>query len=182
MDDQLTCGLELSSVPSLVDSLNAARASGFDYIAAPLAHPRYQRVFSDKITRDEPWTRSDMLLNSYQWGNGVVGKISSWIDLDSRNQLIRSRSEKVFLLPLLLSNLANFYIIGQAFKQEIAWATHLSLSAVLLPTPSYNSVNYARVINQIALNLSYMQAWLRIPLLSPKTLLAVLSLPFIHFM
>ena len=97
MDDQLTCGLELSSVPSLVDSLNAARASGFDYIAAPLAHPRYQRVFSDKITRDEPWTRSDMLLNSYQWGNGVVGKISSWIDLDSRNQLIRSRSEKVFL-------------------------------------------------------------------------------------
>ncbi len=59
-------------------------------------------------------------------------------------------------------------LLKQAFKQEIAWATHLSLSAIILPTPAFNSANYARVINQITLNLSYMHAWLRIPILSAK--------------
>jgi len=152
MEDQLTCGLELSSVPNLVESLDDARANGFDYIAVPLAHPRYQRAFSHSIHREEPWTRSDLLLSSYQWGNGVVGKVSQWINLDSNNPVVRARSEK-------------------AFKQEIAWATHLSLPAVLLPSPSYEAVNYSRVINEIALNLSYMHVWLRIPLVSPQALL-----------
>lgn len=94
MEEQVVCGVELTCVPDLVVALEDARSNGFDYIVAPLVHPRYER-FSDKVVRDEPWTRSDMLLSSYQWGSGVVGKLSTWIDLDSENQTIRRRSEKV---------------------------------------------------------------------------------------
>eukprot|EP01087_Luapelamoeba_hula_P005205 TRINITY_DN15289_c0_g1_i1.p1 TRINITY_DN15289_c0_g1~~TRINITY_DN15289_c0_g1_i1.p1 ORF type:complete len:609 (-),score=84.79 TRINITY_DN15289_c0_g1_i1:32-1858(-) len=148
-EDHIVVGWELTSVPDIVDSLEEARDNGFDYVIAPLVHPRYQRSFTEAIQRDEPWTRSDLLLNSYQWSSGVVGKISEWINLDSNNEIVRTRGEK-------------------AFKQEVAWATHLSLSSVLLPPPTFNSVNYARVVNQIALNLSYMTGWLRVPLTSPK--------------
>jgi hypothetical protein len=36
-----------------------------------------------------------------------------------------------------------------AMKQEVAWATHLGLPAILMPTPSYDCANYARVANQL---------------------------------
>ncbi|MED6186083.1 Protein arginine N-methyltransferase 5 [Stylosanthes scabra] len=53
-------------------------------------------------------------------------------------------------------------------KQEIAWASHLSLQACLLPAPKGTScANYARCVNQILQGLSNMQLWLRIPLVKP---------------
>ncbi|KAL6062042.1 Protein arginine N-methyltransferase 5, variant 2 [Balamuthia mandrillaris] len=154
MEEHLTCGLELTCVPDLVERLQEARQQGYDYVACPLAHPRYHRSFlqESRIQREEPWTRSDMLLSSYQWSSGVIGKTSPWINLDSDNRSVQLRSAK-------------------AFKQEIAWATHLSLSAVLLPVPSFHSTNYAHTINQTVLNLNYMQVWLKIPLTSPELML-----------
>ncbi|KAK3011206.1 hypothetical protein RJ639_011739, partial [Escallonia herrerae] len=74
------------------------------------------------------------------------GKISSWIDLDSDDEMLRQDSEI-------------------ALKQEIGWASHLSLQACLLPAPKGAACgNYARCVNQILQNLSNMQLWLRIPL------------------
>jgi hypothetical protein len=61
----------------------------------------------------------------------------------------------------------------QAFKQEVAWATHLGLHAVMLPAPRFHSTNYSHVINHVASNLSYMQAWVKIPLVAPEVLLQV---------
>jgi protein arginine N-methyltransferase 5 len=52
----------------------------------------------------------------------------------------------------------------KVFKQEIAWATHLSVPAVLLPTPQIQCFNYGRVLNQSVLNAQYLQFWVRIPL------------------
>ncbi|CAK9163785.1 unnamed protein product, partial [Ilex paraguariensis] len=73
-------------------------------------------------------------------------KISLWIDLDSEDEKVRKDSEITL-------------------KQEIAWASHLSLQACLLPAPKGAScANYARCVNQILQNLNSMQLWLRIPL------------------
>ncbi len=104
MDERLLVGAELSTVTDIEETLQYTRSSGYDYIACPLVHPRYQRSFSDEVQRDEPLTRSDMLLSSSDWAS-VVGKISSWIDCDSEDTRIRTRSEKVpihfdFLRPL----------------------------------------------------------------------------------
>jgi PRMT5 TIM barrel domain len=72
-----------------------------------------------------------------------------WIDLDSTCQETRRASEA-------------------AFKQELAWVSHLSLAAVLLPTPKPNAcANYARCVNQVTQELNYVQAWVRIPLVHP---------------
>eukprot|EP00953_Heterococcus_sp_UTEX-ZZ885_P039454 20223-Heterococcus_DN1.PRE.1 len=73
----------------------------------------------------------------------------TWIDLDSTCQETRRASEA-------------------AFKQELAWVSHLSLAAVLLPTPKPNAcANYARCVNQVTQELNYVQAWVRIPLVHP---------------
>eukprot|EP01089_Gocevia_fonbrunei_P005626 TRINITY_DN1610_c0_g1_i1.p1 TRINITY_DN1610_c0_g1~~TRINITY_DN1610_c0_g1_i1.p1 ORF type:complete len:656 (-),score=154.69 TRINITY_DN1610_c0_g1_i1:61-1932(-) len=151
MGEHIQCGVDLCSVSDIVAANKKAKHAGYDFLVAPLAHPRYKRSFTKDIVRDEPWTRSDLLLSSYQWG-GVVGKISPWIDLDSNDETIRTNSVKIF-------------------KQEVAWASHLSLPAVLLPTPSFNSPTFAQTVNQSLGGLSYMQLLVKIPLISPQLLL-----------
>jgi protein arginine N-methyltransferase 5 len=64
-----------------------------------------------------------------EWSNYIVGKISPWIALDAIDEGLRADSVA-------------------AFKQELAWASHLSMSAVVLPTPSNLPYNYAHVISQ----------------------------------
>lgn len=55
-----------------------------------------------------PVSASDLVLGPAQWSNHVVGKISEWIDLDAEDEQLRLDSELTL-------------------KQEIAWASHLSL-------------------------------------------------------
>ncbi|XP_010526290.1 PREDICTED: protein arginine N-methyltransferase 1.5 [Tarenaya hassleriana] len=144
------CGVETDfddDVPSLL-SFNIS-TGGFDYVLAPLMNPSYRPSLVDADVKDTqvlPVAGSDLVLTPSQWSSHVVGKISSWIDLDSEDEVLRMDSETTL-------------------KQEIAWATHLSLQACLLPTPKRSScANYARCVNQILQGLSNMQLWLRIPL------------------
>ncbi len=60
-------------------------------------------------------------------------------------------------------------IAPQAFKQEIAWATHLSLSACLCPPVYWNCANYASCLNSSLHNLQAMQLWVRVPLVVPDS-------------
>lgn len=50
---------------------------------------------------------SDLVMSSERWSTCVVGKLSPWLDLDSPVTATRLASEK-------------------AFKQEVAWASHLT--------------------------------------------------------
>ncbi|CAJ0766713.1 21779_t:CDS:2, partial [Entrophospora sp. SA101] len=51
-----------------------------------------------------------------------------------------------------------------ALKQQLSWATHLGLTAVLIPFPSELLFNYARCLNSIFSGLLYTQIWIKIPL------------------
>eukprot|EP01100_Stratorugosa_tubuloviscum_P003408 TRINITY_DN1821_c3_g1_i1.p1 TRINITY_DN1821_c3_g1~~TRINITY_DN1821_c3_g1_i1.p1 ORF type:complete len:645 (-),score=289.85 TRINITY_DN1821_c3_g1_i1:119-2053(-) len=145
-----SCGVDWSFVPDLERALQLSTEANFDFLAVPLAHPRYERrvgLPSNVIGSDteEPFTRSDLLLNSAQWSSLIVGKTSPWIKLDSNNPIIRRHS------------LA-------ALKQEFAWASHLNLPAILLPTPNINCINYAQAINQLITSVTSMQIWIRLTL------------------
>ncbi|KAK8654641.1 hypothetical protein V6N13_107248 [Hibiscus sabdariffa] len=145
------CGVETEfddDVPRLL-SFNLS-STGFDFVVAPLTDPTYRPSLIEADNGSShvpPFAGSDLVLSPAQWSSHVVGKISSWIDLDSEDEILRMDSETTL-------------------KQEIAWATHLSLQACLLPSPKGAScANYARCVNQILQGLSNMQLWLRIPLL-----------------
>ena len=103
-------GIDLAAPPpDLPARLASLQTHGASFIVSPLAHPRYRHDKKRPLDGD-PMTRSDLVLDSQQWGQRVVGKISPWLQLDSPHVAIRRRSE-------------------EAFRQEIAWAAHLGLPA-----------------------------------------------------
>ncbi|GFQ03706.1 protein arginine n-methyltransferase 1.5 [Phtheirospermum japonicum] len=148
------CGVETEFNADMPNLLSFNIHGGFDFVLATLnstmqMDPNYRPSLVDNATSRShalPFAGSDLVLSPSQWSSHVVGKISSWLDLDSEDETLRKDSEVVL-------------------KQEIAWASHLSLQACLLPTPKGTScANYAKCLNQILQNLGNMQLWLRIPL------------------
>jgi len=141
---RIICGVELNHISDLDNELNDAFDNGgFDYIVAPLVHSRFIRE-PESETRVDAFTRSDTLLPASKWTSTFVGKTSQWLELDSGDENVRSRSERIF-------------------KQEVTWAAHLSLSAVLLPPPVPPAINYAKCVAKALAGLNYMQIFVKIP-------------------
>lgn len=67
----------------------------------------------------------------------MVGKVSPWIAPDAADAALRLDSEA-------------------ALQQELAWAAHLSLQAVMLPalSPTEGNANYARLVGQVGASTS----------------------------
>eukprot|EP00735_Rhodelphis_limneticus_P001355 TRINITY_DN11955_c0_g1::TRINITY_DN11955_c0_g1_i1::g.16917::m.16917 TRINITY_DN11955_c0_g1::TRINITY_DN11955_c0_g1_i1::g.16917 ORF type:complete len:612 (-),score=151.45,sp/Q8GWT4/ANM15_ARATH/47.78/0.0,PRMT5/PF05185.11/1.9e-169,Methyltransf_26/PF13659.1/0.065,Met_10/PF02475.11/0.049,Methyltransf_20/PF12147.3/0.093 TRINITY_DN11955_c0_g1_i1:440-2275(-) len=146
--DNLYLGVQKSYAPDLHAVLEQARQDEFDFACVPLVHPRYERDFKNKDVclrriRTEPLTRSDLLLDSSQWNSTVVGLVSSWIDCDSPVSTRRKNSEL-------------------ALAEEIKWAAHLAIPAVIAPSPRLDCTNYASRVNGILLSLNYLQFWLNV--------------------
>ncbi|KAK9097627.1 hypothetical protein Sjap_023124 [Stephania japonica] len=146
--DSRYCGVETEFNEDMPLALSSNLSSGFDFIVCPLMDPTYRpsQMESLALASVLPFAGSDLVLTPSQWSSHVVGKVSSWIDLDSDDQLLRFDSETTL-------------------RQEISWASHLSLQACLLPPPPGPSCgNYARCVNHILQGLNNMQLWLRVPL------------------
>ncbi|CAG8593953.1 3805_t:CDS:10 [Ambispora leptoticha] len=139
-----------------------AKESGQDFLVVPISRPQFKRyLFDEQVDfslnkelrrtmenwrEGNPFSLDDLFLRSVEFADMAVGKISEWIDLDSPDVQIRINSEI-------------------AMKQEIAWATHLGLSAVLLPFPNDSAFNYARSVHSILGVLAYTHVWLQVPLI-----------------
>ncbi len=162
---QLNIGLDVVAVPRLQKALELAEGSGCDFVLAPLAHPRYERVgvrndlfeapenvehdSPPPIVRDEPLTRSDMELSCGVWMAGVVAKLSPWISPDSPNDALRIASEA-------------------AFAEEVSFAAHMSLRALVVPSPNggaHGVANLARCIRSALEAAPLLQIWLRLTVL-----------------
>lgn len=144
------CGVDIAFDEDIQTALAFNLAGGFDFVLAPLTDPRYRPSQNAQVASSvPPFAGSDLVLSPAHWSSHVVGKIGAWIDFDLGNETLKSDSETTL-------------------KQELGWATHLSLQACLLPTPTpLNCGNYAHCVNQSLQGLSNMQLWLRVPLVSP---------------
>jgi len=149
----VSCGRDLHCVPDIRQVLQLASSSGFDFICAPIAHPRYRRELNNKNGPPRPgaFTRTDLLLPGSDWSSLVVGKVSPWINVDSKCELTRKNSEL-------------------AMKQELNFATHLSTPAIMLKLRGPENINLARIINSTILGTHVQQIWLQVPLCDPKSL------------
>lgn len=119
----------------LEGSLDECRSAMLDFAVLPLVHPRAERLPNSTQRRADkfcwPLTRSDTLLSSNQWGTLIVGRLSKWLKLDSAVEAEVKASEA-------------------ALKEEVAWASHLGLPAVLAPSPrTLPCSNYARNLNHL---------------------------------
>lgn len=138
-------GIELTYARTVEDAISLAHDSCIEFIIMPLYHPRFRR--NRFLRRDGPGTRSDMILPASDWIANIVGKISDRISLDNISASVRKESQDVV-------------------HEEVSWAAHLGLQAVLLPTPEAHSgtVNYTRFINQLCTETTRHNLWITIPL------------------
>ncbi|GAU15168.1 hypothetical protein TSUD_09060, partial [Trifolium subterraneum] len=109
------CGVEThfnNSMKHILDT-NLYIGGGFDFVVVPLISPTYRpspvpQFGTFSLEASLPFAKSDMDPLPSLWNTHVVGRISEWIDLDSPDEKLRKDSET-------------------AFKQELAWASYLSL-------------------------------------------------------
>ncbi|KAL8574524.1 hypothetical protein ACOMHN_005901 [Nucella lapillus] len=150
MPSRLSCGRDFHCVPDINSVLEWACKSGFDFACMPIIHPRLKREFLENAakTRTGPLSRSDLCLSSSDWSNLVVGKVSPWLQLNSTDAKILRNSE-------------------MALKQELSFACHLGLPALMIPLTNANCSNLARCVNEHILSTFIpMQYWINVPLVS----------------
>jgi protein arginine N-methyltransferase 5 len=153
--ETVSIAFEYDNVVNIEASLQKAQDNAYDYIIVPLVHPGFERQNKNGLKeRDLPLTRSDMLLGSTTWNQYIVGKFSEWLNFDSTVEIQRHNARKAFFS--LFSSHKN-----KVFKQEVAWATHLGISAAVLPEVYWNCSNYASAANSVLMNVSYMKFWIR---------------------
>lgn len=152
MATRVSCGRDFHCVPDINTALDTACKAGFDFVSLPIVNPRYKRECIQGPARSRPGalTRSDLCLTSGDWSSLIVGKTSPWLQLDSEVDDIRKNSE-------------------QALKEELNYATHLGLPAVLMYLKSKKIMNLARCLNEHLLSGYFQQQfWVHVPLKAPE--------------
>ena len=140
----VSCGRDIDCVVDLTQELQRSLNDKFDFLCVPLVHPRFERELVRSTNRCSPLTRSDLVLSSSEWTTVIVGKVSPWINLDSTLQTNRKNSEK-------------------AFFEEISFAVHLGLPAILVSLKSNDCVNLGRCLNTALMSRTLNQIWLKVP-------------------
>jgi protein arginine N-methyltransferase 5 len=148
--DNLYVGREYSGTDGqLRDTLKAASEAKFDFVVIPLfEQPREGVEPADHEYQLQPSTASDLALDSKTWGSAVVGTLSTWIDPDPKSTLEQQT------------------VCREALQQELAWASHLGVYGIILPSPSQPHCElYASSVGRLLLGGIYTtQLMLRIPL------------------
>ncbi|KAL3859783.1 hypothetical protein ACJMK2_009977 [Sinanodonta woodiana] len=150
MSARVSCGRDFHCCPDINTALDSACKSGFDFVCLSIVNPRYKResIVGPAKSRCGALTRSDLSLTSQDWNSLIVGKLSPWIDPDSKVEHVRKNSEA-------------------ALKQELNYGSHLGLPAVLIQLRDANCVNLAGCLYEHLLTGYFQQQfWIQIPLIT----------------
>uniref|UniRef100_A0A1B6CEQ6 Protein arginine N-methyltransferase n=1 Tax=Clastoptera arizonana TaxID=38151 RepID=A0A1B6CEQ6_9HEMI len=151
MNRRLICGLDFSNVNEIKETVDTSIQNRYDFVCIPIVHPRFKREFINGKSKDRPgaFTRFDMILSSHDWNAFVIGKISPYLDCDSEDTDRRKLSEMMLL-------------------QELAYSSHLGLSAIMITLTHHKNDNLARIINGKLINNFVPTIWVRIPMVAPS--------------
>lgn len=149
--DARYAGVEVNFSPSLQQTAEEHYLCGFDFVVADLVDPERKRGLAKPVSDGllpVPFDYQDVLFVSTQFCGQVVGRTSAWIDPDADDEDLRAES-------------------AAALLNELSWAAHLGVQAVVVPCPRQNNrrshANLARIINQVMSGLSSMAIWLELP-------------------
>ncbi|CAI9715887.1 protein arginine N-methyltransferase 5-like [Octopus vulgaris] len=149
---RVSCARDFNCCPDINTVLDSSCKSGFDFLCIPVVNPRYKREFvrGPSKKRSGPLTRSDLVLSSHDWSMFIGLKISPWLQIDSTNEEIRRNSE-------------------QAFKQELTWATYLSVPVMIIELQNNKVTNMTRILNTHMIHSYWQQQyWIQVPLIAPE--------------
>ncbi|XP_023343008.1 protein arginine N-methyltransferase 5 [Eurytemora carolleeae] len=145
-----SCGLEIANPTDLDACITAGTHSNYDFICVPIVHPRYAREFDPHkpaYNRNAPLTRADILLAGSDWSSYVVGKLDTSINVDSVVPSIRKISEA-------------------KLTEELKYASHLGLPAVMVRLTGEHQPNLARILSNSVCRDQGIQIWAQVPISS----------------
>ncbi|XP_077538137.1 protein arginine N-methyltransferase 5-like [Haemaphysalis longicornis] len=144
----VSCGVDLHYAKDLSEAIISASQAGYKFVACPINHPRARPNF-DASGDSRQFVRPDLVLPSQDWSTLVTAKISEWIDVDSPVDSFRKMSEK-FL------------------QQELSYAAHLGVPAILMKVESCRCINLARILTDslaaVGNHQFFYQAWVMVPM------------------
>ncbi|CAG9467797.1 unnamed protein product [Pedinophyceae sp. YPF-701] len=153
--DAQFAGLEFGYTSNVRETLENALQAGFDFAVLPIAHASSRRTDPGRagggsVADVPPFTHSDMDLTSAEWSTRVVSTLSPWASPDCPNDALRKDSE--FTLA-----------------QELSWALHLGVGAVITPPlRGPDAANLARLLCAVLRDTgTRTQAWVRVPATAP---------------
>ncbi|PSN42874.1 Protein arginine N-methyltransferase 5 [Blattella germanica] len=88
------------------------------------------------------------MFSNQDWNNLIVGKLSPYINVDSADPIVRKLSE-------------------EALNQELSYASHLGLPAIMFTLRNGNETNLARILHNKMQAGSTYQIWLHLPIENP---------------
>ncbi|KAJ3292031.1 hypothetical protein HK104_005609 [Borealophlyctis nickersoniae] len=152
-DSGIGVGIEILSATEAQELANGGQNAGYTFGLLQLLRPHVQELaeapqtFAEKVQLVETaFSRSHLQLSNAAWAGYIVGGISPWVQLDSDDHAVRESAE------LLV-------------KQQIQWAAHMGLSAIVFTCPAEGPiVNFARLVNQTLSMVAYTQIVIRVML------------------
>lgn len=157
-------------------SLQQARGDGYDFCITTL--PFFGGPISSMGTSNSAFSRSDVIqLESKWWSTSIVGEIDPFMGNPVRemNQMDISSPDESSKTMSIVERFGSTQpsvrsAAEKAIRQTLAWACHMSIPAVILPTPPSVSSGaaahgYASVLSTLALQCSAanVQLWIRVP-------------------
>ena len=158
---------EKTQTTLLASALQSAFSHQFDFVALPLVRSGLRRDQSVELPNggEAPATFSDKELTPTQWSTCVLGQA----------QVFPFAPDPALQQPLEPQR--QLRAAEEALCDEIAWAVHLGLSAVMVPPPRRPSEcsMYARAFNTtLQSEMSTVHLWLEVPV-SPNSSFASTS-------
>lgn len=145
---RMSCGIEIVSPANLQECLQEASSDGFHFLVTCFVHPKFTRDLSNKYP-PKAIGRTDRILTGTDWSRYVVGKLTPNLNLDSEAATVQKQSKAILL-------------------QELGFASHLGLPAVMLKLPQAINTNLAQVLYNKMLSSANYQIWIQLPMIHPS--------------
>lgn len=148
---------ELPPLPPLNPELlprrvHDARANRCDFACLPIVKPALAEGTTStegmsvrEVGKASVLSAATVVLSGNLPEINVAGVLSSWLDMDSTADDLRLMSES-------------------AYSEQVAYAAHLGLPAIIMPSCGMKTVNAWRHVHQTLLGVQSMQVWIRVPL------------------
>ncbi|KAI8051494.1 protein arginine N-methyltransferase 5 [Syncephalis plumigaleata] len=155
MTTSIRVGIEINAESSaeLGPLIEVAKNHGYDYVTAPLTNEKRQLVSQSTtnastagqlvdLPENRAFSLDELVLDRVDCASFVVGRHASWANLAAQDTAAHIAAEMLL-------------------QRETAWATHLGLSAMILPLPDLlvDVPSVARYVNQMVATPSYTQLW-----------------------
>jgi len=145
---RISCGIDLGFEANLESAIENMCGEGYDFVCVNIVNPEKRKSFlkCENGERIGDLSNPEFMLKSQDWSALVVGKLSSWLQLNSDNDLKRAIAE-------------------EAAFEELQYAAYLSLPAVYIPIQSIHCANLAKLIYSHLLKSHHCaNMWVHVPM------------------